>query len=260
MNIKTAKICAELSKVVYQWDLWDFYLKDNYDNYLERKVSLLNHEIGFFYNEGNLFIAIRGTELDSLEDIKTDLDVTCTRFPELCGREVHSGFHGACNLIWKHTLENLFNLGTRLTSFGPVNKVILTGHSMGGAVATLLAVKLQYWNEIGIELYTFGSPQVLTEEASEMFNKDSVSNINHYRFVNNNDVVPKLPINSFKWEHCGELYYINRKKKIFMPKTYGFWNRLWDGILGRIRGIGDLKPDGFADHSIQKYSEVLKKY
>lgn len=71
-------------------------------------------------------------------------------------------------------------------------KLTVTGHSLGGALATCCAIdmKLTYLSKYDIELYTFGAPRVGNEEFPELFNTALPKS---YRFVNGLDIVPAVP-------------------------------------------------------------------
>lgn len=66
-------------------------------------------------------------------------------------------------------------------------KVFVTGHSLGGALATLAAshIKLLGYNP---ELYTFASPRVGDPKFAESF-----QNMNCYRIANSEDIVTNVP-------------------------------------------------------------------
>ncbi|NEO30654.1 MAG: lipase family protein [Symploca sp. SIO3C6] len=73
-----------------------------------------------------------------------------------------------------------------------LSHVTVTGHSLGGALATLCAVDIQYnfSDKVSIEIYTFGAPKVGNKGFREAFNRRVP---NSYRFVNGMDIVPELP-------------------------------------------------------------------
>ncbi len=256
MDKETASICAELSNAVYNWDVWDYHLDDHFGICQQKKITTDNHEVGLLCHKKTLYVVVRGTEADDLDDILTDLDIVPNRCGELGGEWVHGGFRDAAKSIWQELERFIITDSTLPNPFGQIDKIVCTGHSLGGAVATILAIYIQYWEECGVELYTFGSPKVLSDGACRNFNDaDCIYDINHYRFVNNNDIVPKLPLNGFVWEHCGDLYYINRDGKIIEPGKYGFWNKFIDGIFGH---LADWNIDSFRDHSIQEYIKKIK--
>ncbi|MEM8612040.1 MAG: lipase family protein [Cyanobacteria bacterium P01_H01_bin.105] len=69
---------------------------------------------------------------------------------------------------------------------------IVTGHSLGGALAKLCAVDLQYnfSPKISVEVYAFGSSRVGNKAFAKSYNRRVP---NSWRFVNGNDVVSGLP-------------------------------------------------------------------
>jgi predicted lipase len=73
-----------------------------------------------------------------------------------------------------------------------ISNVTVTGHSLGGALATLCAVDIQYnfSDKVSIEAYTFGSPKVGNDGFRESYNQRVP---NSYRFVQGMDIVPELP-------------------------------------------------------------------
>lgn len=84
---------------------------------------------------------------------------------------------------------------TDLTGVFPADfsKVALTvaGHSLGAALATLLALDLAvHFPDLPLDLYTLASPRVGDLSFSQLFNHTVP---NAYRVANRLDIVPKLP-------------------------------------------------------------------
>jgi predicted lipase len=73
-----------------------------------------------------------------------------------------------------------------------ISGITVTGHSLGGALATLCAVDIQYnfSEQVKIAAYTFGAPRVGNSGFRESFNRRVPDS---YRFVYGMDVVPALP-------------------------------------------------------------------
>ncbi len=126
-------------------------------------------------------LAFRGTESSSIKDIKSDAKALTTKCDS--GGNIHSGFKAAFE-------EVAMDIQSTLNQDSTANKpLLITGHSLGGALATIAAKKLNHRAGIAA-CYTFGSPRVGDE--------DWVSNIKTpiYRIVNAADCVTMMPPSS----------------------------------------------------------------
>lgn len=88
----------------------------------------------------------------------------------------------------------------------PKNKpLFITGHSLGGALATLaaldIAVNKQFPNPI---VYTFGAPRVGDPAFVRTYN-DTIGT--HYRFQNEYDIVPHLPPLVYQQPNTDKVFY-----------------------------------------------------
>ena len=181
-------------------------------------------EIGdneFAYNvvqdRGVTIISIRGT--DNGKNVLTDLDARPFKDRKL-GVQIHRGFRGAAEKLKNDIIENVALEET----------IILTGHSLGGAIAQILGL----WFEddaYEVQIYTFGSPSVITERMWED---------GHFRVYLENDPVPFLP--PFPYVHWG--IRIN-------AETLD-----WD----EDHPIGDVTKIDARDHSIKEYLKVLRRH
>jgi predicted lipase len=90
--------------------------------------------------------------------------------------------------------------------------IVVLGYSLGGAMAMLCAVDLQYNFKCNVECYTFGSPRVGNKYFMESYNKRVPSTCN---FKNGNDIVTHLPPLLFGFKTTGKLIQLGEKK--FFP-------------------------------------------
>ncbi|MEL6893315.1 MAG: lipase family protein, partial [Actinomycetota bacterium] len=142
--------------------------------YIERDGAQA-YELG---NEHDVVVVCRGTEPNEWNDIKADANAF-TDLAETVGR-VHRGFKREVDDIWP-TLEETLRDETR--------RVWFAGHSLGGAMAQICAGRCQLSDIAAVphEVHTFGSPRVGTKRYIQH------ADVQHIRWVNNNDIVTRVP-------------------------------------------------------------------
>ena len=122
-------------------------------------------------------------------------------------------------------------------------------------MATICASRLKSETKKGrVEgLYTYGSPKVGGKKF--VWNLDVIE-LEHHRFVNNNDMVTKVPLWIMGYRHSGNLTYINHYGNIREMTSY---QKFKDKLRGRWAAIRKLQFfDGIRDHDINKYCKKLK--
>jgi hypothetical protein len=139
-----------------------------------------------------LVIAFRGS--DNLENWVGNAMVLMAQFPESwSGSKVHSGNYIAWSTFLKPRVQHELR-GVSLVSF---NRVIFTGHSLGGAIATLAAADLvsdsaAKWDcdvlkHCEVSVVTFGQPHSGNAAFKLGYDRNGIS---HKRYVNATDPVP----------------------------------------------------------------------
>jgi hypothetical protein len=202
-----AVLCAEMSRIAYVKE------ESRLVQYLDRTGFQLDQAIGYDSGGTQVFIAskqddklsvvaFRGTEPEDPSDLFTDANFVFTPWADHSGRssgQVHEGFATA--------LQNNGILGrviTCLDSMAPSTRILLTGHSLGAALATLTAS----WVPTS-HLYTFGSSRV-----GDASFADTMQTVSHIRFVDCCDLVTRVPSEEFGYVHVGSLRYIDRNSQL----------------------------------------------
>jgi triacylglycerol lipase len=194
-----------------------------------------------FGNDNDRVIVCRGTEPNDWNDIKADLDLA-TVIAETAGR-VHRGFKREVDDLWPR-LELALKTNTRPVWF--------TGHSLGGAMATICASRCQlsYIKSNPRALYTYGSPRVGNRRYVDYVQYEA------YRWVNNNDIVARVPPWWLGYRHKGQEVYLDANGQI---RRFNAWQRMKDRWRGFLRGLKLRELDHFTDHSITRYVEYIER-
>ena len=165
-------------------------------------------------NDQHIFLGFRGTEPTSIKDLKADAKATTAGCES--GGKIHTGFNDAFNDI-AIDIQNALN-EARFHQ----KPLFITGHSLGGALATVATKKLKHSAGIAA-CYTYGSPRV-----GDM---DWTTGIKTpiYRVVNAADPVTMLPpssetISLFAWASGFIPYAGNVIKRTLLSKFGGYYH------------------------------------
>jgi hypothetical protein len=200
---KSEALTAELARLAY----WRF---ERNSGPLEQALAALGliWECGFVDRQvhsyafacraesGTTYVAFRGTQSDNLSNPVTDMKAWRTRWPGP-GR-VHAGFAAAyCGKSPGHGRSLREQVADWLAKVAP-QELVLTGHSLGAALATLCAA-----DHAQARLVTIGSPRVGDRAFADTFKGREAA-----RYVNCADVVTTVPP-ELGYRHVGELRYID---------------------------------------------------
>lgn len=239
--IKKSLIFAELSQLSYaQPEEVQSIFKDAG---LDQCVFIQNDgaEAYVLGNQFDCLIVCRGTEPHQWNDIEADANALTVAVDV---SRVHSGFHEEVNQLWP-LLEVQIAKNQRPVWFA--------GHSLGGAMAAVCAVRCKFSAILSTPyaIFSYGAPRVGNRPYT------SVLNVKHYRWVNNNDIVPRVPPRWLGYRHMGQEIYLNRFGKISYLRS---WLRVRDRVLGLIAALRLRKIDYFSDHSMEEYITHIRQY
>lgn len=192
-----------------------------------------------FANESDAVVTCRGTEPDDWNDVRADLTLGLV-VSETVGR-VHRGFKIEVDDLWPRLERALVN-NTRTLWF--------TGHSLGGAMAAICAGRcaLSYIHSEPQALFTFGSPRIGTRRYVNYVQLEA------HRWVNNNDIVSRVPPAWLGYRHKGLLVYLNAHGRVRRLTAWQRWKDRWRGL---VEGIRRRQFDPLSDHSIRRYVAAI---
>jgi triacylglycerol lipase len=98
------------------------------------------------------------------------------------------------------------------------------------------------------EVFTFGSPRIGNREYVEY------PRLKHYRWVNNNDIVPRVPPMLLGYTHSGIELYLNHLGKI---RQITGWRRVVDRARGFLDNLVKFRIDHLSDHSVLSYIDCI---
>ncbi len=201
-------------------------------------------------HEEYVVAAFRGT--DEIADWLDNLNAVARPGPL---GDVHTGFHRALMDIWPQMKTTIRTF--RRTSDGqPDRPLWLTGHSLGGAMATLAAATLIEADETFYGTYTFGSPRAGDRDFARTFNVEAKNKV--FRFQNNADIVTRVPARLMGYSHVGSFVYISDSGRL--SDDVGWWYRFMDTVKGVIGDIGDKGIEGIKDHNIDDYIRAIAEF
>lgn len=186
-------------------------------------------------HKGDHVIAIRGT--NTLADAVTD--ITAHSKSNESGSLVHTGFQTTFE-SFRDGLAKYLEKPEVLNSKGIIHCI---GHSLGGALATLVAnwVKTKYNKTV--YLYTFGCPRVGYKDFAI---KSSARIDKVYRCVHGSDPVPKVPVWPFCHVHINGNEYVPVREQGLNHKAHsmdtapGYVNTTnyeqWDDMYSQTAG------------------------
>jgi hypothetical protein len=138
-----------------------------------------------------IYVVWRGSE--SKKDFQNDASIDKVPFLNE-GERVHIGFKSC----WESVVGDTYDaIDTALENLqGETTDIVVCGHSLGGAVATLYAYSIKkHYPHYNLKATTIGSPRVGNKAFKE--NYDS-SGIDTLRIVHNNDLVTHTPYVGFQ--------------------------------------------------------------
>ncbi|XP_051149779.1 triacylglycerol lipase OBL1-like [Andrographis paniculata] len=219
--------------VTHHWQMEFLGFYSFWNDYQETNST---HAILFRQRSGGgggtlIVVAFRGTAPFDADAWRTDIDISWHQFKGV--GKIHRGFMKALGMQksdgWPKELRRrrcrefaYYRIREELKTLISEDegaKFILTGHSLGGALAVLFAGVLAMHEEAAVlrrleGVYTFGQPRVGDSHFGDYLKaKMDFYHVNYYRYVYCNDLIPRLPYDdwTFSFKHFGPCLYFNSR-------------------------------------------------
>jgi hypothetical protein len=243
LHVKCSELCGQAYLPVKDISFDKFGLK--LVKYLESKKTDTQGFVAVDDINMVLFVVFRGTR--GKDDIVIDLKFSQISFTMKNGKSyAHMGFVEAYQSIDKQIRD------IDLSKYSNYD-IVVTGHSLGGALATLAASTAHFPTQTRV--VTFGSPKV----GDKKFVKNFATAVpNCSRVVFEADVVPFLPTLP-QYEHVhGELRIDSDGKTL---KSYGLFVRIINFVkcfISRQRNNPSNEVASIHDHKFDGYIRAMK--
>ncbi len=197
VNISQATYCMTQTSM---WDCITCDIDNSYDNIIIQN----GEQVIFGYNKeyNSIFVSFRGSE--NIQNWISNIQVSQINPYTDHNIAVEKGFYN----LFDSLQTNIYNVLNDLTFKYNTTQVILTGHSLGGALATLNAFDILYYKkDYKIHsLITFGSPRIGNEYFAITFES---YNIYSNRITHFYDIVPHVPEEFLGYRHISQEIWYN---------------------------------------------------
>ena len=146
-----------------------------------------------------IVLAVRGS--NNIRNFITDVIFSWQGCDLTANCKVHTGFATA----WAEIQEQAKNAVWSALGSNNGYRVVVAGHSLGGAVATLAGAYLRR-DGLACDVYTFGSPRVGNDHFANWM---VAQNGKEWRMTHRDDPVPRLPPIFIGYRHISPEYWLD---------------------------------------------------
>ena len=211
--VKETKIPLDhLDSAILCRDIYDNSVLHSSEKYIDNPET--DVQIMFTVKGDTLLVSSRGSS--SIEDWKNNLNFPLSEFPFESKKKFHSGFL----IQYMSVKDNFFNiLNSMLFKYPNINKIVFSCHSASNGVMSLLSTDLEkQYKEYDFEVVSFGSPRL----CNSLFKKDFDSKVKFTRYINDKDLVTKVPFHWLGYRHLGSPVWMKNNGKIEKNDANGF--------------------------------------
>lgn len=261
-TLQRLKLCAALSALAYEPHIAARYRAELELHGLELAGFIHDASTdteGFIAaNAEEIFVAFRGTT--TIQDWMTDAKVrtespmwwrvngdSITPSEGLKRARVHRGF---LDCLWRvnsstrHTLQRLRSVDQQL---------VITGHSLGGALAMLLALDLEDLFEPVNQVITFGQPRAGDAAFARYYNSLLIAKT--FRVVNDLDAITRLPSWFMGYRHAGTELFIDCWDRLNVAPCLAY--KLLSDVCSFFLHLEERRLGMATDHFMGRYISAL---
>ena len=144
-------------------------------------------------------LAFRGSH--SIRNWLTDVDFVPVPTDICHGCTAHQGFWDS----WLEARSGILDTLVKTAKNFPSSKVVVVGHSLGGAIADFAAAEIRKQG-VDVDLYTFGAPRIAGNTLSDFITNQNRGG--NFRVTHTDDPVPRLPPLFLGFVHISPEYWI----------------------------------------------------
>jgi hypothetical protein len=193
--------CIPQSQASFDFDQIKYTATFEMTKRITNTSNSLEGYIGYQSNTGEILVSFRGTS--NFKNWVTDLNAIKTTYPLCSGCMAHKGFFTAEQEIIGEVNDEV----NRLKSQHSSDKVLVVGHSLGAALATLTALDLANRGSYKITLWNFGSPRIFNQAGADWASSSASGIVIGGRRTHYKDIVTHVPPHSAGFRHIsGEIY------------------------------------------------------
>jgi triacylglycerol lipase len=222
-------------------------------------------------NDEIAVLAFRGTA--SVHDWMTDLYATPTRFswlfqggPEV--GEIHAGFGHALSDGWGKIVDAVHTVAPiplvmDTSSVDAQRTLWITGHSLGGALASLAGAGFSLLPDKIIRpvsgIYTFGQPRIGLHNFCDIYGR--LLTPRTFRLVNNKDLVPRVPFRGWDYSDVGEMIHFidTGAPELQSLQWRDFLARTFESFQEAVEIFTNFNMD-VGDHAISNYRRLVAEH
>jgi hypothetical protein len=217
---------------------------------IQRSDVLRSPQMYFAHSPDLAILGFCGTVNGNLQNLLTDFEALAVNSNDP-GTIVHGGFSNALDIVWADAKGFLEAYREQKSK----SRIYFTGHSLGGALATLAIWRFQEKQTDGnVSLYTIGCPRV----GNQRFCDELIARASRgiFRYMDGNDLVTHVPP-AGTYAHPDFGIHIGSRPWQLTDETLTILKDADEAVLNE--HLHRAPPEDLADHSPVRYLYYLWK-